>query len=52
MVCVYVMTIAPKAQPKVVLERLGIDLAIPSLQGKALIHYTDAVIHSLNPQYK
>ena len=40
--CVYFMTGAPKAQPKVVLEKPGIKPSTPGLQGIALIHYTMA----------
>ena len=36
----------PKAQPKVVLDKLGIDLATPGLQGIALIQYTTAASNS------
>ena len=42
MICVYFMRGHPKAQPKVVLEKLGIQPATPGLQGIALIHYTTA----------
>ena len=43
MVCVCILCREhPKAQPSVVLEKPGIELANPGLQGISLIHYTRA----------
>ena len=41
MICVCILLREhPKAQPKVFLEKPGIEPATPGLQGIALIHYT------------
>ena len=39
----------PKAQPKVVLQKPGIEPATPGLQGIELIHYTTAVSLPVEP---
>ena len=45
MVCVCILLREhPKAQPKVVLEKTGIEPATTSLQGITLIHYTTAAL--------
>ena len=41
------MTGTPKAQPKVVLDKPGIEPATPGLQGIALIHYTTGAFPSV-----